>query len=198
MKNVYIIGAGGHSLVVNSILSKDKTINVMGYIDKEDENVMLEKVKSETAYACLAIGDNFVRAKEFVKINQMGIKIISAIHPSAIIDTDVILGEGLVICPGAIINTCANIGDNSIINTGATIDHECKIGKNCHIAPGSHLAGNVVVGDNVLIGIGVSIIPNIKIGKNSIVAAGAVVINDVPNDSIVAGVPAKIIKSVQS
>lgn len=54
----------------------------------------------------------------------------------------------------------------------------------------------VVIEDNVMIGANAVILEGVRIGKNSVVAAGAVVIDDVPENTVVAGVPAKILKKV--
>lgn len=56
--------------------------------------------------------------------------------------------------------------------------------------------GDVVIGDNVWLGDQTIILPNVKIGNNVIVAANSVVTKNIPDNSIVAGVPAKIIKSI--
>ncbi|SEI92521.1 transferase hexapeptide (six repeat-containing protein) [Bhargavaea ginsengi] len=56
--------------------------------------------------------------------------------------------------------------------------------------------GRIMIQDNCFIGINSIIMPNVKIGRNSIVAAGSVVTRDVPPNSIVAGVPAKVIKNI--
>lgn len=57
----------------------------------------------------------------------------------------------------------------------------------------AYTAGCIEVMDNVFIGSNATILPNVKIGPNAIIAAGAVVTKDVPENSIVAGVPAKVI-----
>ena len=56
--------------------------------------------------------------------------------------------------------------------------------------------GSIIIEDNVWIGEGAVVLGGVSIGKNSIIAAHAVVTKDVPQYSIVAGVPAKIIKSI--
>lgn len=77
----------------------------------------------------------------------------------------------------------------------------CNIGKNCTILPmvliGKKKPGiecNVVIGNNCYISTGVSIIGPVKIGNNVTIAAGAVVTQDIPDNCVVAGVPAKIVK----
>ena len=72
------------------------------------------------------------------------------------------------------------IGKNVTINKGATI-----------LSP-----GKVVIEENAWIGIGAIICPGVTIGRNAVVAAGAVVTKDVPDNVVVAGVPAKIIKKI--
>lgn len=58
--------------------------------------------------------------------------------------------------------------------------------------------GEVIIGDNVWIGDKASILAGVHIGKNVIVAANAVVTKDIPSNCIVAGVPARVIKSLQT
>lgn len=86
---------------------------------------------------------------------------------------------------------------------GIIVNGNVKIGKNCSIRPftviGNKRNGDnndvPTIGDNVTIGCNVSIIGGIKIGSNVIIGAGAVVINDVPDNSIVVGNPARILSS---
>lgn len=58
--------------------------------------------------------------------------------------------------------------------------------------------GTIEIFDHVMIGAGSKILPNVKIGPNVIVAAGSIVTKDVPPNSVVAGVPAKVIGSFVS
>ena len=60
-----------------------------------------------------------------------------------------------------------------------------------------HSNGPVHIGDNVWIGDKVTILPNVTIGKGCIIAANAVVTKDIPEYSVVAGIPAKIIKTIK-
>ncbi len=88
-----------------------------------------------------------------------------------------------------IIGNYVDISNRVLMSTGT---HEIDIEGN-HIA-GKGLSKDIVVKDGAWIGMGAVILPGVTIGKKSVVAAGAIVINDVPNYSVVAGNPAKIKK----
>lgn len=62
---------------------------------------------------------------------------------------------------------------------------------------GAH-KGRAVIGDNVSLGANVTIIGNIHIGNNVVIGAGSVVVKDVPDNCVVAGNPAKIIRTIES
>ena len=83
------------------------------------------------------------------------------------------------------------IGVNCIINTAANVDHDCILADHIHICPGVNLAGGIKIGSNTMVGIGASIIPELQIGCNVVVGAGSTVIADIPDNTVVVGVPAR-------
>jgi acetyltransferase-like isoleucine patch superfamily enzyme len=113
--------------------------------------------------------------------------------------------------PGAVIE----IGDRCYINSGVSIgaQERVTIGKNCaignyslimdsdfhntedHLQPG--IAAPVVLEDNVWLGARVTVLKGVRIGQGAVVAAGAVVTRDVPPRTVVAGVPAKVIRFLE-
>ena len=125
------------------------------------------------------------------------------IEPGAIIREKVTIGEGAVIMMGAIINIGAVIGKGTMIDMGTVLGGRAMVGDHCHIGAGTVLAGvvepasatPVIVEDNVVIGANAVVIEGIHVGKNAVVAAGAVVVEDVPDNAVVAGCPARVIKT---
>lgn len=124
------------------------------------------------------------------------------IEPGAIIREQVEIGDNAVIMMGAVINIGAVVGAGTMIDMGAILGGRATVGKNCHIGAGAVLAGviepasavPVVVEDGVLVGANAVVIEGVHVGKNAVVAAGAVVIEDVPENAVVAGCPARVIK----
>ena len=124
------------------------------------------------------------------------------IEPGAIIREQVSIGDNAVIMMGAILNIGAVVGPGTMIDMGAVLGGRATVGSRCHVGAGAVLAGvieparatPVIVGDDVLIGANAVVIEGVRIGRGAVVAAGAVVVNDVPENAVVAGCPARVIK----
>lgn len=124
------------------------------------------------------------------------------IEPGSIIRDKVKIGKNAVIMMGAVINIGAEIGKNTMIDMNAVVGARGIIGENVHVGAGSIIAGvleppsktPVIVEDEAMIGANVVVLEGVKIKKGAVVAAGSVVTEDVPENSVVAGTPARVIK----
>jgi len=124
------------------------------------------------------------------------------IEPGAIIREHVEIGEHAVVMMGAVINIGAVVGAGTMIDMNAVLGGRAIVGRNCHIGAGSVLAGvveppcatPVIIEDGVMVGANAVVLEGVRVGKGAVVAAGAIVIEDVPENAVVAGIPAKIIK----
>lgn len=194
---VIVIGAGGHGRVIGDIVTLSGDV-LLGYIDDKDVS-QLPSIKllgnldtamsyKDKASFIVGIGNNQTR-KEIME--KFDVAWYTAIHPSAVIGSEVIIEEGSAILANAVINTGSKLGKGVIINTAATVDHDNILEDYVHISPGAHLGGAVTIGSESWIGIGASVINNIDICEKCTIGAGAVVIRSLENKGVFVGLPAK-------
>ena len=198
MSEIHILGAGGHAKVViqicraaglNPVAVFDDNVNLKGQtlLGVPIEGPICAAVENPRP-TIIAIGDNR-RRKNLSE--TLGLPWMTAIHPSAVIDPTVCIGEGTVVSAGAILQVDTTIGQHAIINTAATIDHDGKVGDFAHVAPGCHVSGGVSIANGALIGVGSSICPGVSVGEWTTVGAGSAVIKNLSQNVVYFGVPAR-------
>lgn len=212
MVNIVMWGASGQAIVLEELLMGadinisaffDNNLNAISpingipiYFGEAGFKTWLSSInESYSYYYLVAIGGNTgnIRNKIAEMFSKSGLQPFTAIHHTAFIAKNAVIGKSAQILAHSIVCSRVTIGKNCIINTGASIDHECILGNNVHIGPGAVLAGSIIIEDNVFVGTNATILPRIKIGKNAIIGAGAVVIKDVVADTTVVGNPARLI-----
>ena len=200
---MYLFGASGHAkVIIDSLKASGKQIS--GLFDDNPEVKELLEYRVFGSFEAERLGDeeliisvglNKIRKKIVEKL-PTDISYGKTIHPSAIISEYASIGEGTVVMQGVVIQSSVSIGKHCIINTTASVDHDCIIEDYVHISPNATLCGAVSVGEGSQVGAGSVVIPGIKIGKWSLVAAGAVVMKDVPDNVLVLGNPARVVKTI--
>lgn len=212
MKNIVIIGSGGHAKVVADILLKRKEVlkeelNIIGFLDDNFQNLeyreifnisilgnleLIEEFKNKDYEYIIAIGNNLVRKEIAEKYSNL--IYYTAIHPTAVIGNMVTIEEGTVVMANAVINSYSKIGKHCILNTSCVIEHDNNIKNYVHISPNTTLCGGVVIKEKSWIGAGSNIKQGVSIGKNVIVGAGTIVIRNIEDNVTAVGNPARIVK----
>lgn len=198
-----LYGASGHGKVILDIM-RALFVKVRCFIDDDPEIVSFSghPVFHSLSEAKVAEGEDYLISVGNNRIRKMlsertTLTPVRAIHPSAQVSPSVKVGLGTVVMANASVNADVLIGKHCIINTNASVDHDCVLGNFVHISPNVALAGNVHVGEGAHLGIGACVLQGINIGSWATVGAGAVVIRDVPDNAVVVGNPARIIKTKQ-
>jgi 2,3,4,5-tetrahydropyridine-2,6-dicarboxylate N-acetyltransferase len=160
------------------------------FLEKNKASVKKYKIEADRRNSAIPLAD-------LTKYN-------ARIEPGALIREMVEIGDNCVIMMGAVLNIGAVIGARTMIDMNVVVGGRAIVGKDSHIGAGTVLAGvieppnanPVIVGNNVLIGANAVVLEGVKIGNGAVVAAGSVVVKDVEENTVVAGVPAKVIKMV--
>ena len=135
-----------------------------------------------------------VRKKVHERIKaQLDIRILPLVDPRAIIGMDVTIEDGALVEAGAVIGPGTVVGEGTIVDVGVTVAHDCMLGPFSHLSPGCALSGVVCLKENVLVGVGAALNSTITVGRGVIITPGSAVMNDVPDNVVMSGVPAKVI-----
>lgn len=205
---ITIIGQGGHSKVIQDIISSNKEYEIVAYLDdRYGDTTVVDNIyfgpisAAQKILDCfdnikfiIAIGNNKARKSITQKLDLSDDYYATLIHKTAVVSPSAKIGYGTVIMPNAVINADAQIGNHIIINTSSVVEHDNKLNDFVHVSPGSTLTGSVEIEEGTHIGAGATVIPNVKIGKWSVIGAGAVVTHDIPSNCTAVGIPAKVIR----
>jgi len=212
-QNIVGYGLGERVPILADLIQENTNFKLIGFVDdlgsnirfKKDEYKVIGKSKdlkkifkkySKNIFLGFAGIKNTSRFRSsYKKFKKIGFKFPNLIHKKSFVSKSATLGDAVQICARVIVNPKAVIGNNVILNAGCVIEHDCIIEDNVQIGSGAVLGGFVTVKKNSFIGLGTRVINGITIGEKSIIGAGSVVINRFPKNSIVAGIPAKKIKS---
>jgi sugar O-acyltransferase (sialic acid O-acetyltransferase NeuD family) len=130
--------------------------------------------------------------------NAYGLRLATLVHPTGYVSPMARLGTGVFVGARSVIGPGADIGDHVFINRGVTIGHDTVVEAFARLQPGCNVGGHVRIGHGTMIGMGASVIEERDIGFGAVIAAGSAVIDDVEAETLVAGAPARVKKSLKA
>ena len=164
-----LIGSGGFAREIMAHMG----VKLPCFVDDDfvvDDDIPLSKFDPNEYEVLIAIGDPNIRYNLFKKLPK-NTKFFTFIHQSAqILDSNINIGEGSVICANCILTTNIKIGSHSHLNLLTTIGHDTVIGDFLTTAPGAKISGNCEIGNRVYIGTNASIKQKLKICDNAVIS----------------------------
>jgi sugar O-acyltransferase (sialic acid O-acetyltransferase NeuD family) len=211
-----ILGAGGNSFSIMDAVEETNRLagkpvwTIAGFLD----DLLWQEGKSVGGYAILG---PITRAPEFPDCRLInGISSVESfrkrsdvvartraesgrfatvVHPRAVVSPRAAVGQGCAILAGSVVGPGAILDDHVLVMEGSTIDHFSRLGRHATLSAGVTVLGSVEIGESAFIGGGSSIAPYMRIGAGALVGMGSAVISDVEPGSVVAGVPARELRS---
>jgi sugar O-acyltransferase (sialic acid O-acetyltransferase NeuD family) len=208
-EKLVIIGAGGLGrevlFLLSDINSRSNSYDVLGFIDNTPElqNKLINgsPILGDDSWllnyeddinVVIAVGDSYIRKKIYERFSHKeNISFPNIIANDVKYSDSVSIGKGCIVGFYSLLSVNISIGNFVLLNSYCQVGHDACIENFVTLYGNVNVSGNVSVGECAEIGVGTRILQKISIGENSKVGIGSVVVNNVPADCTVFGVPAK-------
>lgn len=206
---IVIFGCGSQGLIVADILQMLDAYELVGFLDDKESNqkkgechglpvmggrnALESTLNNNIRHIVVAIGDNDARMEITETCLAVGFTLATVIHPHASIAAGVSIGPGTIIKAQAVVEPGAIIQESVVIGAQAYIGHDCVIENGVHVSAGGIIGGGTQIGEGSWVGIGATVINQRQVGKRVKIGAGSAVIEDIPDDRVAFGVPARIL-----
>lgn len=214
-QKVVILGGSGIGMIAASILEKAGKYEVLGFLNDvvpvgaaigkfRQYNVVgttddLDRFLGDNALVFIAYVGLEKEKETFQKIEKLGIpkeRYVDVVDATAIIPEGFCkIGKGVLFAPLSQLSPDVTISDNCILLANSFVGHDSFLDRFAHVATNAVVGANVHVGKGVHIGSNATIREKVKIGDYSLIGAGSVVLTDVPENAVVVGNPARVLKS---
>lgn len=203
MKDVIIIGAGGHAAEIDEYIyysqkiTGKKELIIIGFLDDNPANYSRYQLSAPLIggvrdhkvikghFYIIGIANLQYRRFFVEKYKAEGANFVSFIHCGAYVSGSAFVGEGSIVGPNVSIGPNVHIGKYTLINSRCSLGHDTIIGDYNFISPNACFSGFTKIGNENLFGINSATIPGIRVGNRNKIAAGMILDNNVADDSVV-------------
>jgi UDP-perosamine 4-acetyltransferase len=208
-EKVVLIGSGGHAGVIVDNLEAENRWQIVGAVTTDtgiekfrgypvlgDHSALPKIFEEGVESAVIGVGgweDNLERQRVYEELKQLGFRIVSTIHPTAVISKEATMDEGCHVFSLSVIHPGVTMGANSIVYDLSLIGHDTSLGDHILLSAGVTVGANVKIGEGALIGLGANVVSRVTIGKRSLVCSGACVLKDIPDAKKVIGNPGRVV-----
>lgn len=148
-------------------------------------------------FLLLGIGVPYSRKRVADQLQARAVRFLTLVHPRAIVAESASVAEGAIVCPFAVVSHSARLGKCVLVNYHASLGHDAEAGDFAVLSPYATLGGGACIEDEVFLGLHASVGPGVTVGARSKVSANSCVLSATPSDSLVYGVPGRIVPRVE-
>jgi sugar O-acyltransferase (sialic acid O-acetyltransferase NeuD family) len=208
---VILIGAGDHGRgtleIIRALNALSARYTVLGYLDdapgKDGTHVdgvpvigglqWIETHHRDALRYVIALADSAGKQRIAGRLDRLGVRYETVVHPSVVLSTGVRLGEGVTIGAGVVVAHDTVIGAHVTLNLNSTVGHDCLVGRFVTVSPGANIAGRVQLGEGCEVGLNAAVGRGTRIGDWAHIGPGAVVVKSVPPGQRAFGNPARLV-----
>lgn len=204
VRRILIVGAGGFGREVLHWVRDawpDHAAKIAGFLSADSARRVPLPILGDPAHFrpeprdafLLSIGIPGVRRQVAEMLLAHNAAFLTLVHPTAIVAPSAAIGPGSILCPHAIASDSVRLGRFTLMNYHSSLGHDASTGDFAVLSPYATLGGGAAIAEDVFLGLHASVGPGKRIGPRSKVSANSAALADVLEDSIVFGVPGKVI-----
>jgi len=205
MKNLILIGGGGHcKSVIEAVESTreyeivgilerniEESIKVLGYpvIGSDDLIPELVNAGNEFLITVGQLKDNSIRLSIYENLIKLGAKLATVIASSAVVSKHARVSDGSVVMHQCVVNAGVVVGENAILNTASVLEHDTQVGNHCHISTKAIVNADCIIADHCFIGSNTVINRGLVVGEGSIITSASLVTKNLTGNKRYQGIP---------
>jgi sugar O-acyltransferase (sialic acid O-acetyltransferase NeuD family) len=200
-----LVAASGLARETLAVLARTRSHDVLGILDDDAAShgttvsgvpVLggLEEAKASTAQLILCVGKGVARRSIVRRLGHMGVgpdRYATVVHPSVEVPPSCVVGAGSILLAGVVLTADVSIGDHVVLMPGVTLTHDDVVEDFATVCSGVALGGSVVVGSGAYLGMNASVREGVRVGADATLGMGSVLLRDLPDRAVWAGVPAR-------
>lgn len=142
--------------------------------------------------------DFWRRTKLIASLGVAPERFVSLVHPSVSVGPGCVLGPNTVLMAGVVLTASVTVGADVAVLPNTVLSHDVNVGAGSLVGAGVVVAGGVQIGERCYIGSGARILQDVIIGEETLVGLGSTILHSVPPRTVVAGNPARMLRSIPS
>lgn len=213
-RNLVVVGAGGFGRetaeAIHAMNARKASWQLLGYLDDNPSlqgqcvdgtpilgGIMTAKNLLDASFVvCTGRPENYVSRPRIVdRLDLPAERYATIVHPSVAVSSSSWIGPGSVLLANVVLTAAVTIGSHVAVMPHVTLTHDDVIDDFATIASGVRLGGHVRIGQGAYLGAGALIREGLSVGRGAMIGMGSVVLDDVPDEQVWIGVPARYLRS---